>query len=168
MRGLHFVSLAVAALAVVQVSAASDSWTDPGGDSNGAPDIRSLYLQDNWIGKKGWMSFQPSTGGFGPGTLTLEIDADSKASTGAAGGSDYRVEWNLAGETTRLLRWNGSRFVAWKTPLVEPHFRGEPSVNIYVRAIGNPRTFRLWLHSTRRTASDRAPNRGYWTHEVPR
>jgi hypothetical protein len=52
--------------------------------------------------------------------------------------------------------------------MVEPHFRGEPSVNIYVRAIGNPRTFRLWLHSTRRTASDRAPNRGYWTHEVPR
>ena len=94
MRGLLFVSLAVAALAVVQVSAASDSWTDPAGDSNGAPDIRSLYLQDNWIGKKGWMSFQPSTGGFGPGTLTLEIDADSKASTGAAGGSDYRVEWN--------------------------------------------------------------------------
>ena len=49
MRGLLFVSLAVAALAVVQVSAASDSWTDPAGDSNGAPDIRSLYLQDNWI-----------------------------------------------------------------------------------------------------------------------
>jgi hypothetical protein len=113
------------------------------------------------------MSFNPDTATSGPGTLTLEIDADSKAATGAAGGSDYRVEWNLGAETTRLLRWNGSRFVPWKTPLVETHFRGLPSVNIYARAIGNPTKFRLWLHSARGAGVDRAPNRGSWIHEVP-
>lgn len=156
--------VAVVALVLVQATAASDSWNDATGDAHGAPDIHSLYLQDNWGGKKGLMFFQPSTG-FGPGTLTLEIDADSKATTGAAGGSDYRVVWNNdTEEPTQVLRWNGSRFVPWKSPLVKPDGY---TLSMYPRAIGTPKKFRLWLHSARGAGSDRAPNRGYWTHELP-
>jgi hypothetical protein len=148
----------------VSSALASDSWNDPSGDGHGAPDIRSLYLQDNWGGKKGRMYFQPSAG-FGSGALTLEIDADRKTTTGGAGGSDYRVQWNNATEeVTRLLRWNGSRFVPWKSPLVQPYGY---TVSIFARAIGNPRRFRLWLHSVHGAGTDRAPNRGYWTHELP-
>src|SRR4051794_12153410 len=56
MRGVLLVLAVALALIVVQITAASDSWTDADGDGHGAPDIRSLYLQDNWTGKKGLMS----------------------------------------------------------------------------------------------------------------
>ena len=167
MRGLVLALGVVFALAVVQTTAASDSWTDPAGDARGAPDLRGLYLQDNWVGKKGYMSLQPSVGTFSPGTVTLEIDADSKASTGASGGSDYRVVWDVAAETGNAFRWNGSRFVAWKSPLIDVHSSTDRGVSIYARAIGNPKKFRLWLHSARGARVDRAPSKGYWTHEVP-
>jgi len=113
------------------------------------------------------MSFQPAVGTLGPGTVTLEIDADSKASTGASGGSDYRVLWNVAAETGTAFRWNGARFVSWKSPLIELHSTPDRGVAIDARAIGNPRKFRVWLRSARGAGVDRAPNRGYWIHEVP-
>jgi hypothetical protein len=166
MKALGVAASILAVLVVVPVTGASDNYQDAAGDAKGAPDIRSLYLQDNYLGKKGYMAFLAGIAP-GSGTLTLDIDADNKATTGGPGGSDYRLDFNLTSETGRFLRWNGSRFFAARTPLVEIQFRGEPSVNLYARAIGNPKKFRLWLTSRRGAGRDRAPNRGYWIHELP-
>jgi hypothetical protein len=166
MKALVLAASAVAGLLVVHGVGASDNYQDRSGDGHGAADIQSLYLQDNWTGKKGLMYFQISVNG-SSGMLTLDIDSDKKATTGSPGGGDYRVEMSIGRETDRFLKWNGSRFVPVRTPLVDVHWRGEPDIEIQRRAIGNPSSFRFSLHSSRGAAADRAPNKGYWLHEVP-
>jgi hypothetical protein len=113
------VSLALALVTATASTAATATFTDPAGDSQGAPDITAVSVSTDTAGV---ITFKVTVAGFttvAPGAENLTkvyIDADRNDSTGAAGQGG--IEYTLAawrgpdGTGWSIYRWNGSKYVS--------------------------------------------------------
>lgn len=86
--------------------------TDPGGDSNGAPDITGVTVANDLSGIILFVVEVGNLSGFAPNDeVLIYIDNDRSAATGSpdhGGGVDYRLR--IDATTSNLDRWNGTGF----------------------------------------------------------
>ncbi|HYA09058.1 MAG TPA: hypothetical protein VEG24_05670, partial [Gaiellaceae bacterium] len=78
------------AMVVTPAAGAASSFSDPAGDSGGAPDITSVVLSD--VPASGTVTFAVTATGLVPSTeVDIYVDTDKNASTGSPSGAEYNL-----------------------------------------------------------------------------
>jgi hypothetical protein len=100
-------ALAAVALVAAGAAGADASYTDPTGDSAGAPDITGVTIANDASGNLTWTVRTSQASLAADAMLDLEINADQNWSTG-----DDGIEYAFVIDSTgwALLRWNGSDY----------------------------------------------------------
>jgi hypothetical protein len=177
--------LAALALAVGASSAgfpAPATFTDPAGDSQGAPDITAVSVSSDAAAR---ITFKVTVAGFStvaPGMDNLTkvyIDADRDESTGATnqGGVEYAlVAWKAAdGSGWVVDRWNGSKYVTIPQSAAMGFSRSGDVLSWTVGAadLGGTTGFEFfvwssqWDSSDQQVAEDVSPDDGWFTYTLP-
>jgi hypothetical protein len=108
-------ALALAAGAVA--ASAADSHPDPTGDANGAADVASVDVGNDYI--RGafviWIDFADRASLNAGEGVAARFDTDLNQSTGAADGADYVIEID-AQKICGLYRWQGDTFYLVPSP----------------------------------------------------
>lgn len=178
-------TLAALALTLVAASAGAAgpvAFSDPGGDSSGAPDIRAVSAS---TAPAGVITFKVTVAGFAtiaPGidnVTKVYIDADRNESTGATdqGGIEYTlVAWKASdGWGWVVDRWSGSKFVTIPQSAAMGFTRSGDVLSWTVSSadLGGTTGFEFyawssqWDSSDTLVAEDVAPDDGWFSYTVP-
>jgi hypothetical protein len=121
-RPLLAVGAAAAMLLLASVALGARGFSDPAGDTNTAPDMRSLEISESTAGVLtialavgNYQSLPPNS------WVNLWFDVDSNSSTGDDAGDEALVRY-LSSGSTELYTWNGSQYVPSSTTGVTANF----------------------------------------------
>jgi hypothetical protein len=159
-------ALVGAALALAPGALAGGSYTDPGGDSNGAPDIQNVAVSSDSSGQI--QIVVKFNGAFTTGAVMVFLDTDMNQATGAprSAGADYvlyesQTEWDFAG-------WNGNSWddtIPYSTASVDAN-ADMAIFSVNRSELGNTSEFNFWVRTVTDDAAsdavDTAPDLAVW------
>ena len=159
-------ALVGAALALAPGALAGGSYADPGGDSNGAPDIHNVAVSSDSSGQI--QIVVTFNGSFTTGAVMVFLDTDMNQATGAprSAGADYvlyesQTEWDFAG-------WNGSSWddtIPYSTAIVDSN-ANMAIFTVNRSELGNTSEFNFWVRAVTDDAAsetvDTAPDLAVW------
>jgi len=172
--------LVVALLAVGVVGSASartgvlSTFTDPAGDSHGAPDLTTFWLDYSPETKIVTISLTPT--GFQAVTdVVVFLNTDKNDATGSPNGSEFRVAAGVtsSGRWWQIARWDGGTWQAmpvssttnftavgdtWSWTVTRDDLGGAPGFTFWAVAS-------LYDASGSVTARDLAPDGGAWSYD---
>jgi hypothetical protein len=149
-------------------------YTDPAGDSVGAPDITSVTISND---PSGLITVRLGVTGIEPADTDLYVyfDTDRDSDTGSVSGCEYliAVETDSTGHHWVMGRWDGD---AWAQMPQSPtmgfdHTGDVVTFTLGRKDIGNAKAFDFWTASGRyldgeMTGEDLAPDTGRWHYTV--
>jgi hypothetical protein len=103
----------IVCLAAAQVAAADASYTDPAGDSQGAPDVLAVTAANDTAGSLTFTVRTNQAALAADAALLLEFDVDKNPSTGADG---VEYLFLLGSGGWQFLRWDGTNLVVGNAP----------------------------------------------------
>jgi hypothetical protein len=165
-------TLIAASVAFVSAGGASAAtFTDPAGDSNGAPDITAVDVSNDSSGQvtiRLALAGAPSTAVF----LVL-FDTDQNPATGASAssGAEYSVTFDAAAQTFLVARWDGSQWVLSPYQRVKVTSAATSvTFSLNARDIGGTNAFGFWTRSIVGEPSawtlDDAPDDGVYSYAL--
>jgi hypothetical protein len=165
----------VAALAFTGLGAAASSYSDGAGDTNEAPDVRSVTVSE---ATPGTVSVSVAVGNFetlpADSWFNLWFDLDSDPSTGDDG--DEALVRYVSDGTIQFYSWNGSQLVAQAATGIAVSFReGLLTMTASSAAFADVATFGVLVVASRAqelgestlVASDFAPDSGRSAYAAP-
>ena len=165
-----------AALVVLVLSGSlgATTFSDPGGDSNGAADIASVTVTDS---REGQITFRIAVAGTlassSPNTFGIALDTDANSGTGSPDslGADYILSYDRSNNTFVISRWNGTNWAATPYGSVRV-FADTGGVTLSVNAddLGGTSAFGFRVRAIIGDPSagqfDDAPSDGLWTFRL--
>ena len=110
-RPLLAAGAAVAMLVIATAASGARGFSDPGGDTNAAPDLTSLDISDSG----GTLTIRIGVGNYPAlptnSWLNVWFDTDANSDTGDDAGDEALVRYRSEG-TTEVFAWNGSQYAA--------------------------------------------------------
>jgi hypothetical protein len=169
------VALAVAALVAGGAGAAPATFTDPAGDSGGAPDITNVAVSDNGSGA---ITVSVTVGSLPPlSGVAVFLNTDKNDSTGSSSGSEVRLEvvQDTSDWAWDMYKWAGSDWQEMAQSTTQ-HF--SRSGNVFTWTLGSAdlgpsNGFTFWATSLltdaggNLVARDDAPDGGDWVYDLP-
>jgi hypothetical protein len=152
MRRLFLLPLAAAAVALALVatapgSTAATTFTDPTGDSGGAPDITNVVVDNDAAGTITMTVTTANQADLATDALVdIIFDTDRNPATGSPSGGDYRVL--IIGQTKSFgfLRWSGSQWDVAPGPTLQlSHSANTFHITINKSDLGGTAAFDFFL-----------------------
>jgi hypothetical protein len=170
---LVLVILALAALAGSGPAAAAGSktFTDPSGDSSGAPDVTQLVVSNDDNGQLTFaftFSNRPTIL-TGDDIVALGIDADRRGNTGNPLGYEFILGFGFEGAQVEVGQWDGARFNFDAPQTTLRAADGGRTISINRSELGNVGSFDFRVATEGSGATDTAPEGGLaqiWTYEL--
>jgi hypothetical protein len=147
----------------------SQTYTDPTGDSQSAPDVTTVTVSNDAAGNTTFRVTIANRPALAPDDAVLIwLDSDRNPSTGSYG-TDYVVA--IAASGSELLKWDGTDFVRYQHGPFSGSFSAGVATFIVNRVdIGNPASFDFWAGGSNGTGAtfvfDSAPDQGLWTYTI--
>jgi hypothetical protein len=146
---------------------ASESFTDPSGDSGDGPDVTTVQISDDSSGKISFTASVPNRSSLSDvDGVAAFFDTDSNTGTGSSGGFDYEVGW--AGNEALLLKWDGTQFSPVTASSFSASFsNGQATFSIQSSDFGGSTSFVFEMTTTGDggdSIADHAPDSGAWTY----
>jgi hypothetical protein len=147
---------------------AAVTFTDPAGDSNGAPDITTVAIGDDF--ETGTITLAVKAPG-GPQTsdsvLNVWFDVDKNPATGDQNGNEFITAVDMVGHWG-FWHWNGSDWESALSPTVHLGKDGETQVWSFNKTdLGGTAGFATYVvGAVRGGGRDRAPDAGAWTYDL--
>jgi hypothetical protein len=144
------------------------TFTDPAGDSNGAPDITTVAISDEF--ESGTITLAVTAPG-GPQTsdsvLNVWFDVDKSPTTGDENGNEYITAVDMVGHWG-FWRWNGSDWESALSPTVHLGKDGETQIWSFNKAdLGGTTGVAIYVvGAIWGGGRDRAPDAGAWTYDL--
>ena len=171
-------SALVAVLVLIPASSAAtfgraaEFFEDPKGDSGATPDIADVQVGNDLVTGSlvFWVDIANRTTFGATDLVSIFVDSDLNAATGAAdwGGAEYAVD--VFAETPTLWQWNGTTWAQIAAPALKASFsEGDKSLRIEVHpnVLGNTRAFNFYAFSaTGDQSGDYAPDARLWTYSL--
>jgi hypothetical protein len=166
---------AVAGLAAAGTALAAGSasvFTDPAGDSGGAPDVTEVQVGNDVVAGPIvlWITAPNRTAlGASEGVITyLDTDLNGESGNVDFGGADFAIE--TMSSASRLYRWDGADWAQAAAPsLRHAWFPGQHAARIELDPsdLGAARAFNFYLVSINGDSFDVAPDgEGLWTYSL--
>jgi hypothetical protein len=172
LKPLVAVSAVVVTTAVLLLAASAGAvgrYTDPSGDSNGAPDITGVAVTSAPGGQIVFdirITNLPSPADVQT-YLFINTDNDSNTGCPCADGADYGFVVDELKDAYRFARWNGT---AWDdTPDSTVEVRSGSAgalVSVNRSELGNTSGFHFRTRTVQGDASDTAPDTGLWNYSL--
>lgn len=105
-------------LVVAQFGVAATDFTDPAGDSGGAPDITAVNVSNDGDGMITFAVTINQANLAPDAVVTLMIDGDRNARTGSIAGFEYSFTYSGRDHFLFFAKWNGTRFAFVSSPTV--------------------------------------------------
>jgi hypothetical protein len=166
------VSAVVVATALLMLAASAGGvgrYTDPSGDSNGAPDITGASVTS---APNGQIRFEirinnlPSQGDV---QTYLFINADADPVTGSLDtvGADYAFLIDQLDRKYGFFRWSGTEWSKTPNSTVQvSSSSGGVTVSVNRSELGNTSGFHFWAQTAQGDAMDIAPDPGVWNYSL--
>ena len=150
-------TLALAALTLVGGGAAATTFTDPAGDSEGAPDITSVVVANDLAGVVTFtiaVANQPVLAA--DGELVLALDSDADEGTGDSGGFDYVFDLRGSDQSWSFGHWNGATydFNVPATTLKIAYSAGVATIAVNRSELSNTRKLDFYVFSVQVDANE--------------
>ena len=151
-------TLALAALTLVGGgAAAATTFTDPAGDSEGAPDITSVVVANDLAGVVTFtiaVANQPVLAA--DGELVLALDSDADEGTGDSGGFDYVFDLRGSDQSWSFGHWNGATydFNVPATTLKIAYSAGVATIAVNRSELSNTRKLDFYVFSVQVDANE--------------
>ena len=167
--------LAAASLLLAGSASAADQYTDAGGDSGSAPDIRGATVLSDVSGQLIFhldIANVPASGDVQTG---LFLDSDANPNTGnlAAAGADYAVILDQTDRTWGFAHWSGAAW-DWNTADTTVRIFAASDgflISVNRSEVGNTNRINFWVLTTTGEGgsgqSDEAPDDGVWNFDLP-
>ena len=167
-RGLVLAAAFLAAL-LVAVPAGAGGYSDPSGDSRGAPDITGMTVSGDT--SNGQITFQiaESNSTAANSVTELDIDSDANSGTGDPGsrGADYAFQIVPSEHSYGFWHWNGLDWVGASHATVRiTSISSGFTISVNKSEFGNAAVmnFGALTFTTDNTGTDSAPDDGLWNY----
>jgi hypothetical protein len=144
-------ALVGAALVLVSGALAAGNYTDPTGDSNGAPDITNVVVSSDSSGRIAITVALDNLPSTGPLRTFVFLDTDMNQSTGApdTGGADYVLVDDRTDNTFDFAAWNDN---AWDdsipySTVTDRTTANSVSFSVNRSELGNTSEFNFWVRT---------------------
>jgi hypothetical protein len=163
------VLVATAVLLLAASAGAAGRYTDPSGDSNGAPDITGATVGSAPNGQIVFTIRVTNLPSPADVQTYLFINADNDRNTGslAGDGADYGFAVDELDNTYSFARWNGTEWSETPDSTVQvASGSAEVLVSVNRSELGNTSGFRFWARTVQGDAMDTAPDAGQWNYSL--
>jgi hypothetical protein len=162
---------AFGAALLAAVPAGAGGYSDPVGDSNGAPDITALTVAGGEASGQLIFQITESNPTAANSITELDIDSDANPATGSplVGGADYSFQITPSEHMYGYWHWNGVDWVRASDSTVRVTASGTGfAISVNKSEFGNAAVFNFGAATflTDNEGSDEAPDEGLWNYSL--